>query len=539
MPKHYEQFRYSDWKWIVDNFQRADQREDIARAVWLITQCSADEIVMHKKLDPRIVIPLCAIEFQDEFDWQKLKISKKDIKQIDEEDFLKLLNYVSNSTRWKTLVLSLEYDLQRELIYRLSNSYRRLNRNDWRFYFANLEYEFTSSWHYRLILAYTFLLIVFCIITMNTIILTKHSFWIYSFTGLALYILIGFWVSSLLIPKYFIKFGLFGFFTFTHELYQLLSNKLINSDIDLFVNNIVTEAVIGTVAGTLILGMGATDAKGTFIVAATVAATFLSATIFSIGIGALMGKVSWGMALIMAVTGILILAGAGIVAGTGTVAGASTIALAVNVAVFIVVVGVGVGAGGGAGISVGNIRLGMALFLAGVVIITEAGVLFGTSAGAITLAIIGILVVFILGVGALFRRISWIWVMAVTVIGTLILARVVAGVNTLTMVAVRLGILIGVLLSIGKLSWYGRKYNQNYFQYSRFLAILTLPLFFWFPILVSFTTIFFLRFLSWQYTLLVWLISLGLGTVLWLYGQNKERLARNPLKDILPLNNYI
>lgn len=194
--------------------------------------------------------------------------------------------------------------------------------------------------------------------------------------------------------------------------------------------------------------------------------------------------------------------------------------LFVNLAVFVVAVGV----------LSKQVSWDMALILAGTVATIEAGVMVGTVAGASTVAIVVTVAVFVVVVAAFFGRVSWIRVMAMAMIGTLILARVVAGASTVAMIGVRFGIFTGVLLSIGRLSWYGRKDNQNYF---RFLAIFTFPLFCWFPILVSFATMFLLRFLSWQDTLLVWLISLGTCTGLWLYGQDKERQARNPLKGIL------
>ncbi len=548
MPKSDDQFRYSDWKWIAVHFL-SEEREDMARTAWLIAQCSADDIAKHKQLDPRIVIPLCAIEFQDEINWEKLRELNKQTQQIDFSeplrhdinDFLNFLNnrlqskkdqqiiirdfiknfilnsidQISHSKRWINLFLSLELNLQIELLYCLSNSYRRLEHDDWRNCFVDSKYQFITSWHYLLVLSSIFLFISFCIIAMNTIIFKEHNFWISLLIGIAFYILIGFWVSSLQNPKYFIRFGLFGLLTFQRELYQLLRSNPSNLNIDKNFNNIIaTEAVVGIVAGNLLL----TGAVAGAVAGAGIVATVVSVPVFAIWIGALLGKVSFGMASIWTVTGIFILAGVGIVTGA---AGATTVAMVMSLPVFVV----------GFGGLFGEVMQGRTLILAaGSVAMTEAGTLVGTVAGASTVALIGSVAVFVLAVGAFFRRVSWIWVMAIAMIGTLILARVVAGASSVAMVGVRFGIFTGVLLSMGKLSWYGRKDNQNYFH---FLTIFTFPLFCWFPILVSFATIFLLRFFSWQYTLLIWLISFGTCTGLWLYGQDKERKARNPLKGIL------
>ena len=86
------------------------------------------------------------------------------------------------------------------------------------------------------------------------------------------------------------------------------------------------------------------------------------------------------------------------------------------------------------------------------------------------------------------------------------------------------------LIGMGLGFWYRAKSKTDSL---RFLAIFAFPFFCWFPIVVVFSTLFMLRFLTWQYTVLTWLIVLGTCTALWLYGQNKHRKASNPLKGIL------
>ena len=88
----------------------------------------------------------------------------------------------------------------------------------------------------------------------------------------------------------------------------------------------------------------------------------------------------------------------------------------------------------------------------------------------------------------------------------------------------------GAVMGMGLGFWYRAKSKTDWM---RFLVIFAFPYFCWFPIVVVFSTKFMLRYLTWQYTALTWLIVLGSCTALWLYGQNKERIASNPLKGIL------
>ena len=90
----------------------------------------------------------------------------------------------------------------------------------------------------------------------------------------------------------------------------------------------------------------------------------------------------------------------------------------------------------------------------------------------------------------------------------------------------------GALIGMGLGFWYRAKSQTDWM---RFLAIFAFPYFCWFPIVVVFSTLFMWDYLNlpWQYTVIIWLILLGTCTGLWIYGQNKERRASNPLKGIL------
>ncbi|MEM8723627.1 MAG: NACHT domain-containing protein [Cyanobacteria bacterium P01_G01_bin.39] len=72
-----------------------------------------------------------------------------------------------------------------------------------------------------------------------------------------------------------------------------------------------------------------------------------------------------------------------------------------------------------------------------------------------------------------------------------------------------------------------------YDDLNNFLFIFAYPFFCWSPIVFCFSTLALINFLSWQYTVLVWITVLGVGTALWMRGQELEVQARNPLKGIL------
>ncbi|MEM9274831.1 MAG: hypothetical protein AAGA80_17995 [Cyanobacteria bacterium P01_F01_bin.143] len=113
--------------------------------------------------------------------------------------------------------------------------------------------------------------------------------------------------------------------------------------------------------------------------------------------------------------------------------------------------------------------------------------------------------------------------------GAFVLA-LVAGIISLDTNMSPLALAAAALMGMGAGAW--NKAN-NKIDWTRFLAILAFPYFCSFPIVVVFSTLFMLRYLTWQYTALIWFIVFGTCTALWRYGQDKERKASNPLKGIL------
>ncbi len=198
MAKVDDKFNLKEWEWIAVHFPLS-RRESMAKVAWLIyCKCTPEEI-SQRKIDPRIVIPLCTIVLLDEIDVLKLKdfneevddnfavLVEQELKKLAEEDehwstflaaqefkkleknddyysiFLakseikqenvyrikqKLINSgidsINPSKKWQSLFETLEVDLQLSLLYHLI-SYRLPNRDDWRNIFIDVKYELLAQ----------------------------------------------------------------------------------------------------------------------------------------------------------------------------------------------------------------------------------------------------------------------------------------------------------------------------------------------------------------------------------------------------------
>ncbi|NES03873.1 MAG: hypothetical protein F6K22_14100 [Okeania sp. SIO2F4] len=150
-----EEFNLKDWEWIEVPFPPSE-REGMAKVAWFICcKCTPEEIYQ-RKIDPRIVIPLCGIVLLDEIDLSQLKILKNSrentieyyisslmFKHIsrsgqNQEDINRLIDSMNPSKKWKSLFETLDVKLQLSLVYRLL-TFRRPTRDDWRNIFLYVE----------------------------------------------------------------------------------------------------------------------------------------------------------------------------------------------------------------------------------------------------------------------------------------------------------------------------------------------------------------------------------------------------------------
>jgi hypothetical protein len=191
MAKVDKEFNVKDWEWIAVHFP-ASERESMAKVAWIICcKCTPEKISQHK-IDPRIVIPLCAIELLDEINIlqlkncvlqlkkletelsdcyykrtdnylinllterfeisEELKITQEHINEIKEDvdgiiqDFIDFVIDLANPTeRWLSLFKTLNIHLQFSLFSSLIK-YRRPTRYDWRNIFSDIKGVFLGAY---------------------------------------------------------------------------------------------------------------------------------------------------------------------------------------------------------------------------------------------------------------------------------------------------------------------------------------------------------------------------------------------------------
>ena len=191
MAKVDKEFNVKDWEWIAVHFP-ASERESMAKVAWIICcKCTPEKISQHK-IDPRIVIPLCAIELLDEINIlqlkncvlqlkkletelsdcyykrtdnylinllterfeisEELKITQEHINEIKEDvdgiiqDFIDfVIDLINPTERWLSLFKTLNIHLQFSLFSSLIK-YRRPTRYDWRNIFWEIKGVFLGKY---------------------------------------------------------------------------------------------------------------------------------------------------------------------------------------------------------------------------------------------------------------------------------------------------------------------------------------------------------------------------------------------------------
>ena len=442
---------YLYWIWQPFNNSSSQSLSIIAGRIVYLLDKTPTELIPNSlpQLDPRLVVPLLSIhnvvEIQSKLG-KGMKFADKDAQKLHanisnydrfayrnrrnptstdsfiESKIIEQVNQILGSqlshSRWGIILSCLKPRLQLDLLRRLINQ-RCPSYKDWHNIFLDIDikYKFQHSYHYRLVLAVGLITSVVAIAEMILLMFHQCNSSINFFSGLAIYILLVFWISLLQgieEPHIFLQLGLLGILTFGTEIRGLSIGRSVLARISLFFRSaaIVDCAVI---VGTIFYVLAGVDSCGP-------------------------------------------------VATTGMVINCITVSTFCTYAD--VVTGV--------------------VCTVGVVVIF----VFLALAGGDTVAISALITAFLIGIG--------------------------------------IGVWHRVFLVSGE---FKDEFEIDYCII--FLAIFAFPLFCWFPIVVFFSTLFMLRFLTWQYTALIWLIVLGTCTSLWLYGQNKERKASNPLQGIL------
>jgi|GEM_PF-436666 len=504
-----------------------------------------------------------------------------------------VLNRRNADASWQLLFSCLPANFQLDLLQRLVN-YRLPDRNDWRNLFRPLEYNFKTGWHYQLILFFAVVASIAALAQIFYTVLYSSRSWVNGFAVYSVLILLCFWIRlglDRLEPNSFINSGLLGPVTFLDKLYRLLRDDLTWHGAEDISRSGLGAGVLISVGSFILVGIEFISHTKTLTLISTSLVGILTFVVILLGIAISMGKATWGtiMTIILfCLLLVLTLAGISFFSHGGPVN--FLLPFSVGILAFIVVT-LGIGAFFGK-VNWGTVIM-ITLFCL-LLVLTLAGISFFPHIETLDFPLlfsVGILafIVITLGIGAFFGKVNWGTVMTVTLflVITYITASLLGLIITQDMVNVTVnpaltlggtsfGVFVGsgifsrskaiigmvaafslsiffaivgvnpviftsnwiaaaIAFTLSALSMVGVGFwvrSQAQKDWGRFLAIFALPFFCWLPITLGFATVGLLRFFPGWQVALFWLVSLGCCTGLWLYGQRRDRLARNPLYGI-------
>ncbi|MCA2812718.1 MAG: hypothetical protein IM477_09270 [Microcystis sp. M090S1] len=236
----------TDLSWIWQPFENSSTLQfsaTVKKVAAAIIESSADDIPkITFELDPRLVIPLCAIQLPNEINLTQLSSFKNELESVSLEnldnkiEFVdRVLSKITPKQRWLYLFNSLTPELQFALLSRLINC-RRPTRNDWRNLFKKIEYQFKKSREYLGVLTVVFLLSLGSVIEIFAIMLNQQKSWVSGLMAITivvvLYFLIVLWREIIAEedksePTLLMQLGLLGPWTFCQEWYRLFRKNLV------------------------------------------------------------------------------------------------------------------------------------------------------------------------------------------------------------------------------------------------------------------------------------------------------------------------
>ena len=236
----------TDLSWIWQPFENSSTLQfsaTVKKVAAAIIESSADDIPkITFELDPRLVIPLCAIQLPNEINLTQLSSFKNELESVSLEnldnkiEFVdRVLSKITPNQRWLYLFNSLTPELQFALLSRLINC-RRPTRNDWRNLFKKIEYQFKKSREYLGVLTVVFLLSLGSVIEIFAIMLNQQKSWVSGLMAITivvvLYFLIVLWREIIAEedksePTLLMQLGLLGPWTFCQEWYRLFRKNLV------------------------------------------------------------------------------------------------------------------------------------------------------------------------------------------------------------------------------------------------------------------------------------------------------------------------
>lgn len=240
--------KYGSLDWIWQPFDKEQSFLSIiaGRIAYLLEAITAESIPQsYKALDPRLVVPLCALHLRPQNIPKEL--SKSDEALLEAEpthDVLARCNiavariyekYFPQDKKWQRVLSGIDPFLQLDIINRLTKE-PAPQKKDWLNLKNLVKYELRNGWHYNTVLAISIILSSIAIIYMGAECTIRPSI-----SNSALFIVIvpitlifwsTFWISNNRAPAIFMKLGFIGPITFFREYGQLLIKGFIWSGVE-------------------------------------------------------------------------------------------------------------------------------------------------------------------------------------------------------------------------------------------------------------------------------------------------------------------
>jgi hypothetical protein len=276
----------TDLSWIWQPFENSSNLQfsaSVKKIAAAIIESSADDIpTITFELDPRLVIPLCAIQLQNEINLTQLSSFKNELESVSIENLAakiefvdRVLNKITPKQRWLYLFNSLTPELQFTLLSRLID-YRRPTRNDWRNLFKKIEYEFKKGGEYLIVLTVVFLLSLGSVIEIFAIMYSQPKSWVNGLMAITIAVVLSFLIvlwreiiteEDKSEPTLLMQLGLLGPWTFCREWYRLLRKNLVWAGVTALFDNpvraragaVVVTNVAMVVMGVAVVFAGAVD----------------------------------------------------------------------------------------------------------------------------------------------------------------------------------------------------------------------------------------------------------------------------------------
>jgi len=355
-------FKPSPWVWIWQPFESVPNSALAQICGQISKHLSTSQPPQNlQNLDPRLVVPLCAIELIDQARsrLKKVVMETGSIESLLEQDskdptarqametqveaLIGEFRGINVSEQWRRLLKSMAPEVQLDLLYRLL-VYAQPHPSDWHNLFQNIKYELRIGWHYRCVLMISFLFSMMAIYGMFTVFDRSLSSApiLAGFSSFSPVVVVCFWltlwqgIEERLEPETFIRLGVLGVREWLGQIIQLRRTGLVWVGIERIFNSLSGAGAVAVA----VAGAGAVAVAGA--VAGAVAVAFAVA-----GAGAGAVAVAFAgagaFAVDVAVAGVVAVAFAGVVAGAGAVDVAVDVAGAFAGA-FAVIAGVGLGA---------------------------------------------------------------------------------------------------------------------------------------------------------------------------------------------------